>query len=325
MSWLRPILVLALLLPIGSSLHATATDPPLDDGCPDRRIVIIEERTGPCANGARRWWQECRDNAMWYCYQICENGVWKASDCIAMDNNAGGGYLMENPNKIATATCDYDCPPDLANQVIYGRRKTTSFECVDGKVTNKVSEVGQCGDPRCVRRIKVECKPGQPCPPCPPGRTGGVCDYCTPGDTRDCRGVTQICGPDGVFPPCFPPCVPSSKVFCPCTGEWLECDPVTGLYPTCKPGCIPGQTIYCPSGQQRTCKADCTHDPCDRCPSGGCRPPDCTEDCCLGEPECVERPGEWVCSWAGREIVRVPPLPAGGARTLAARHGRRPA
>jgi len=108
------------------------------------------------------------------------------------------------------------------------------------------------------------------------------------------------------LPALLPPCVPGSKVFCPCTGEWLECDPVTGEFPYCKPGCIPGQTIYCPSGEQRICKADCTYDPCTSCPPDGSEPPPCTEECCLGDPVCVERPSEWVCSWAGREIVRVP-------------------
>jgi len=152
-----------------------------------------------------------------------------------------------------------------------------------------------------VRRIKVECKPGRPCPPCPPGRTGGVCDYCTPGDTRDCNGVTQICDASGVFPPCEPPCVPGSRVFCPCTGEWLECDPVTGRYPYCKPGCTPGQTIYCPGGGQTTCRADCTFD-CPPCPNGQCDPP----PPCFPQPTCVEGPGEWICSWFGTEVVRVP-------------------
>jgi len=252
-----------------------------------------------------RWWYECRDNGLWYCWQKCVDGKWGEKRCFVV-NTSGDAYIFDDPTKVTTTTCDYDCPPDLVQKVIYGRRKVRTFNCIDGRVRNNVVEVGQCGDPRCKRRIEVRCKPGRPCPPCPPGQTGGVCDYCTPGDTRDCRGSTQVCGPDGVFPPCFPPCVPGSRVFCPCSGEWLECDPVTGEFPYCRPGCIPGQTIYCPSGEQRICKADCTHDPCTPCPPGGCPPPPCTEECCLGDPVCVERPGEWVCSWAGREIVRVP-------------------
>jgi len=63
--------------------------------------------------------------------------------------------------------------------VIYGRRKVSTFNCVDGQVKNAVVETGQCGDPRCKQRIKVQCKPGKPCLTCPPGRRGGVCDYCT--------------------------------------------------------------------------------------------------------------------------------------------------
>ena len=233
------------------------------------------------------------------------DGKWGEKKCRVSDTRDDDGRIIDDLTKITSITCDYDCPPDLAQKVIYGRRKVRTFNCVDGRVRNDVIEVGQCGDPRCKRRIKVECKPGRPCPPCPPGQTGGVCDYCTPGDTRDCNGTTQVCGPDGVFPPCSPPCPPGSRVFCPCSGEWLECDPM-GLFPSCPPGCNPGQTIYCPNGEQRICRADCTHDPCPPCPPGGCPPPPCTRECCLGDPECFERGGEWVCSWAGYEIVRVP-------------------
>jgi len=252
-----------------------------------------------------RWWYECRDNGLWYCWQECVDGKWGEKRCFVVDTS-GGGYIMDDPTKVTSITCDYDCPPDLVQKVIYGRRRVRTFNCVDGRVRNEVIDPGQCGDPRCKRRIKVECKPGKPCPPCPPGQTGGVCDYCTPGDTRDCNGVTQVCGPDGVFPPCFPPCTPGSRVFCPCGGEWLECDPVTGAFPYCRLGCAPGQPIYCPNGEQRICKADCTYDPCPDCPPGGCPPPPCIDKCSLGDPVCVERGGEWVCSWAGYEIVRVP-------------------
>ena len=285
----------------GASSATTETSPP--PGCTNVGWSIDTSSTpSKCVPGARKSYYRCVDQKkVEICYEECgPDGVWKLITCL--DANA---ERDDAPNELLSVTCTYDCPPDLQNKVIYGTRKVISTLCIEGKFNRVVREENQC-DPRCKRRIRVECMPGKPCPPCPPGQTGGVCDYCTPGDTRDCRGSTQVCGPDGVFPPCFPPCVPGSRVFCPCSREWLECDPVTGEFPYCRPGCIPGQTIYCPSGEQRICKADCTHDPCPPCPPGGCPPPPCTEECCLGDPVCVERPGEWVCSWAGREIVRVP-------------------
>jgi len=76
---------------------------------------------------------------------------------------------------------------------------------------------------------------------------------------------------------------------------------VTGRYPYCRPGCIPGQTVYCPGGGETTCRADCTFD-CPPCPNGQCDPP----PPCFPQPTCVEGPGEWICSWFGTEVVRVP-------------------
>ena len=303
MAWLRLLLALTVLVMVNGASSATETSPP-PGACPDEEWSVDTNPTPrKCVPGARKTYYRCVDQRkVEICYEVCgPDGVWKLEGCV----DANQDDRFDPINEVRSVTCTYDCPPDRQNKVIYGTRRVISTLCVEGKFNRVVLEENQC-DPRCKRRIEVRCKPGRPCPSCPPGRTGGECDYCTPGDTRDCRGSTQVCGPDGVFPPCFPPCVPGSRVFCPCSGEWLECDPVTGEFPYCRPGCIPGQTIYCPSGEQRICKADCTHDPCTPCPPGGCPPPPCTRECCLGDPECVERPGEWVCSWAGREIVRVP-------------------
>ena len=153
MSWLRPILVLALLLPIGSSLRAN--DPPPGNGCPNRRrVTIIGEPPGPCPNGARRYWYECRDNGLWYCWQKCVDGKWGEKRCFVV-NTSGDAYIFDDPTKVTSITCDYDCPPDLVQNVIYGRRRVRTFNCVNGRVKNEVVEVGQCGDPRCKRRIEV--------------------------------------------------------------------------------------------------------------------------------------------------------------------------
>ena len=79
---------------------------------------------------------------MWYCWQECVDGRWGEKRCFVVDTS-GGDYIMDDPTKVTTTTCDYDCPPDLEQKVIYGRRKVRTFNCVDGRVRNEVIDPGQ--------------------------------------------------------------------------------------------------------------------------------------------------------------------------------------
>ena len=83
------------------------------------------------------------------------DGKWGEKQCRVSDTRGDDGSIIDDLTKVTTTTCDYDCPPDLAQKVIYGRRKVRTFNCVNGRVKNEVVEVGQCGDPRCKRRIEV--------------------------------------------------------------------------------------------------------------------------------------------------------------------------
>ena len=124
-------------------------------GCENEEVVIINPPAGRCPNGARRYWNECRDNELWFCWQECVDGKWGEKQCRVSDTRGDDGSIIDDLTKVTTTTCDYDCPPDLAQKVIYGRRKVRTFNCVNGRVKNEVVEVGQCGDPRCKRRIEV--------------------------------------------------------------------------------------------------------------------------------------------------------------------------
>ena len=152
MKWIHVALALSLALLSQPAPINSSTRPPAD--CENKEVVIINPPAGRCPNGARRWWYECRNNGLWYCWQECVDGRWGEKRCFVV-NTSGDAYIFDDPTKVTSITCDYDCPPDLAQKVIYGRRKVRTFNCVNGRVKNEVVEFGQCGDPRCKRRIEV--------------------------------------------------------------------------------------------------------------------------------------------------------------------------
>jgi hypothetical protein len=49
------------------------------------------------------------------------------SGVSSCNTQAADGYIIDDPTEVTSVTCDYDCPPDLQNKVIYGARKVRTF------------------------------------------------------------------------------------------------------------------------------------------------------------------------------------------------------
>jgi len=111
MKWMHVTLALSLALLSQPAPINSSTSPP-GRGCSNTVVEIINPPAGPCPNGAKRHWYECRDNGLWYCWQECVDGKWGEKQCL-VSNTSGGGYFMDDLTKVTTTTCDYDCPPDL--------------------------------------------------------------------------------------------------------------------------------------------------------------------------------------------------------------------
>lgn len=232
-----------------------------------------------------------------------------AALCTFTCNATGTAYERGNCsytpiNTTRRTTCNYSagCPAGTGGALLGVPTEIFQY-CAGGSDGFSATIIGSCGDGGCV--LQPQCKPGQPCPKCTPGQTGGACDFCATGSTRQCNGNVQVCGSNGQFPTCTKTCEPGQTKVCP-NGSAIICDE-NGTYPACpSTQCRPGEVKLCAGGTGNNASVTCNaQGQFPSCPND-CKANESCNDICRGSPEChASSDGEWVCSWAGVQ-VRVP-------------------